>query len=69
MLVIYMKEVPHISDVVVGYAQKVPVWVRRVVAMLRSSNYEVFLDLDEGLYGDVGREIIGKWYISGKGFF
>ena len=51
------------------YAQKVLVWVRHIVTIGISINYEVFPDFIESLCGDVGQEITVKWEISGKGFF
>ena len=61
MLVIWMEEVSHVSNVVVSYAYKVPVWLRRIVAIIIISNHEFFPDLVASLCGDVGQEIIGKW--------
>ena len=55
-----MEEVSHVSNVVVSYAYKVPVWLRRIVAIIIISNHEFFPDLVASLCGDVGQEIIGK---------
>ena len=48
-----LEEVPHLGDSVVSYAQKVLVWVRRVVEILRSINHEIFPDFVESLCKDV----------------
>ena len=60
MLVVGLKEVHFVSDVVVRYAQNVPVWVRCVVVIVPSSNHEVFPGFVESLYWDIGQEIIRK---------
>ena len=59
-MIVGMEEVPHVSDVVVIYAKKVPVGVRRVVKILRIINQEVFPDFVESLCRYIGQEIIGK---------
>ena len=42
MLLVDTEKVTHVSDVVVSYSQKVLVWVRGFVAVVMSSNHEVF---------------------------
>ena len=69
MLLVGMDKVPHVSDVVVNYTQKVTVWVGHVVAIARIINHKVFPDIFDSLCEDVGRGIIGKREISGREVF
>ena len=66
MLVVGIDEVCHVSEVVVSYAQKVPIWVSRVFLIVSSINNEFLTDFVESMFYIVRWEIIGKWVISGK---
>ena len=69
MLVVAIKEVPHVNDIVFSYENKVSVWVSHVVMIVIISNPELFTDLVECLCRDIEQEIIKKQEIRGKGFF
>ena len=55
MVVVGLEEVTHISDFVVRYSHKVPVWVRHVVEIVISINHEGFIYFIESMCGDIGQ--------------
>ena len=69
MLIVWLEEVLNVSETVSSYAHMLPIWVKRVVAIVISINNEVFPYFVECLCGDVGRGVISKWDISGKEVF